>query len=447
MFETACILLAGGSGQRFGGDQPKQFARIAGKTVLEHSLSALREHMPGCLIVVTAPYPSLSVVTDMFRDDPLVKVVAGGISRQASTREGLRALSPYGPKNVLIHDAARPFLDGRIVRDVLDALQANEAVDVAIPTADTIISERGGFIEHIPKRSQLLRGQTPQAFNFDNLIQCYENIDQHLLEKFTDDCGLYIFCHPQAKIKIVLGSEENIKITHPTDMILADELFRLRSKSLMTQGPGIDVRGKGVVIFGGSRGIGKAMADILISGGAKVEIHSRSTGCDISSLDNVEFSLQEACLKMGHIDVVVNAAGLLNSGNLTEQTPQQIQEQIATNFSGALNVARHSHKYLKASRGHLILFASSSYTRGRAGYVVYSSTKAAIVNLAQGLSEEWFNDGVRVSCVVPGRTDTEMRGSNFSNENQRSLFSPYEVALGASKIINSSETGSLFRFH
>jgi len=55
MFETACILLAGGSGQRFGGDQPKQFARIAGKTVLEHSLSALREHMPGCLIVVTAP--------------------------------------------------------------------------------------------------------------------------------------------------------------------------------------------------------------------------------------------------------------------------------------------------------------------------------------------------------------------------------------------------------
>lgn len=444
---TACILLAGGSGTRLAGDQPKQFVRIAGKTILEHSLCALRQNMPGAVIVVTTPFDDVSKVASLFSDDPLVEVVAGGTSRQASTLRGLKALARHQPQNVMIHDAARPFLDGRIIRDVLEALKEHDAIDVAIPTADTIIVEREGYIDHIPKRQHLLRGQTPQAFRYKGLVACYQTLGEHKLDQFTDDCGIFMACNPDARVWIVKGSEENIKVTYPIDLILADEMFRLRSQTDRMDKPGVNLRGKRVIIFGGTRGIGKAMADILLAGGARVNVCSRETGCDITLEEDVMRALEGASEEFGGLDVVVNAAGLLKNGKLHEQSAADVSEQININLTGALNVARHAHAWLRDSGGSLLLFASSSYTRGRAGSAIYSATKAAIVNLTQGLSEEWAQDGIRVNCIVPGRTDTEMRTSNFGAEAQDSLFNPYHIALSASRVICGNTSGQLERVH
>jgi ribitol-5-phosphate 2-dehydrogenase (NADP+) / D-ribitol-5-phosphate cytidylyltransferase len=444
---TACILLAGGSGTRLAGDQPKQFVRIAGKTILEHSLGALRQNMPEAVIVVTTPFEDVAKVSGMFSEDPLVEVVAGGASRQASTLRGLKALARHKPRNVMIHDAARPFLDGRIIRDVLEALKEHDAIDVAIPTADTIIVEREGYIDHIPKRQHLLRGQTPQAFRYKDLVSCYQTLGEHKLDQFTDDCGIFMACNPEARVWVVKGSEENIKVTFPIDLILADEMFRLRSQTSTIDKPGVNLRGKRAVIFGGTRGIGKAMADIMLAGGAQVSVCSRESGCDITREEDVQRALQNAADEFGGIDVVVNAAGLLKNGKLHEQTAADAADQININLTGALNVARLAHFWLEQTQGSLLLFASSSYTRGRAGSAVYSATKAAIVNLTQGLSEEWAEDGIRVNCIVPGRTDTEMRTSNFKAEAQDSLFNPYHIALSASRVICSSTSGLLERVH
>lgn len=445
--DVACILLAGGSGSRMAGDQAKQFVRIAGKTILEHSLSALRQHLPQVRIVVTAPFADVDKVARMFQHDPLVQVIAGGVSRQASTLKGLKALADEAPHNIVIHDGARPFLDGRTLSDVMEALEDHEAVDVAIPTADTIIAERDGFIESIPKRKHLLRGQTPQAFRYKDLVACYRTLGEQKLEQFTDDCGIFLACNPDARVRIVKGSEENIKVTYPIDLILADEMFRLRSQTSAVDKPGVNLRGKRVVIFGGTRGIGKAMADILLGGGAQVSVCSRESGCDITRESDVQRALQSAVDEFGGIDVVVNAAGLLKNGKLHEQTAGDAAEQINVNLIGALNVARQAHAWLAQSQGSLLFFASSSYTRGRAGSAVYSATKAAIVNLTQGLSEEWAEDGIRVNCIVPGRTDTEMRTSNFKAEAQDSLFNPYQIALSASRVICGNTSGQLERVH
>lgn len=444
---TACILLAAGSGTRTGLDQLKQFIRIAGKTLLEHSLEALRHHIPKAHVVVVVPHQAIDKVKLMVREDPLVSVIAGGASRQASTLRGLRALQSDRPLNVLIHDAARPFLDGRIIEDVLLALKDNEAVNVAIPTADTIIAERDGFIEHIPKRHHLLRGQTPQAFRYEALRSCYEMLDESKLDQFTDDCGLYLACNPQARIRIVRGSEENIKVTHPIDLILADEMFRLRAQTQSLDKPGVDLRDKRVLIFGGTRGIGKAMTDIMRSAGALVVARSRENGCDITREADVAKAMRDVAELHGGLDVVVNAAGLLRNGLLCEQSGGDIADQVAINFTGALNVARHAHAWLKQTQGSLLLFSSSSYTRGRAGYVTYSATKAAIVNLTQGLSEEWEADGIRVNCLIPGRTDTEMRRSNFPQEDPDSLMNAYQVGLNAIRLISFNRTCQIARCH
>jgi 2-C-methyl-D-erythritol 4-phosphate cytidylyltransferase len=444
---TAVILLAGGSGSRMGHDQAKQFIRIAGKPVLVHSHDALRRYMPHARMVVVAPVDTLDAVRAMFTQDTNTLVVAGGSSRQASTLKGLHALRSHAPSHVLIHDAARPFLSGQIILDVLQALEKNEAVDVAIPTADTIIVERDGYIQSIPKRQHLLRGQTPQAFKYQTLLRCYEEIGEERLDQFTDDCGIYLECNPMGRVRIVKGHEENIKITNPIDLTLADEMFRLRSQTCSGDKPGVNLRGKRVLIFGGTRGIGKALADIMRSAGAQVVVCSRENGYDITREADVSLAMRETAESLGGLDVVVNAAGLLRNGLLSEQDGADIEEQVAINFTGALNVARHAYGWLKQSQGTLLLFSSTSYTRGRAGYVTYSATKAAIVNLTQGLSEEWAADGIRVNCVIPGRTDTEMRKTNFQSEAQDTLFSPYQIALTASKVIAGVNSGQIERIH
>ncbi|MEY4645065.1 MAG: hypothetical protein RLZZ596_1896 [Pseudomonadota bacterium] len=444
---TAVILLAGGTGSRMGHDQAKQFIKIAGKPVLVHSHDAIRRYLPDALMVVVAPLDTLETVRAMFQLDGSTLVVAGGSSRQASTLQGLHALRTKAPTHVLIHDAARPFLSGQIILEVLQALDKNEAVDVAIPTADTIIVERDGYIQSIPKRQHLLRGQTPQGFHYDVLLRCYDEIGEERLDQFTDDCGIYLECNPMGRVRIVKGHEENIKITNPIDLTLADELFRIRNTAVTADQPGIDVRGKRVLIFGGTAGIGKAMADIMGSAGALVIARSRSNGCDIAIEKDVKNAISEATKTLGGLDVVVNAAGLLKKQAISEQTSEDIAAQININLLGAAWIAKWSHALLKESKGTLLQFASSSYTRGRADYVIYSATKAAIVNMTQGLSEEWAADGIRVNCVIPGRTDTEMRRSNFKNEDQDTLYNPYQIAMSASRIISERNNGVLARIH
>jgi len=442
---TAVILLAGGSGSRMGTDTPKQFIKVAGKPVLSHSFDALRKHMPNSTIVVVAPIDNIHEVKKLFIQDRNCIVVPGGSSRQNSTLQGLNALQAIKPTNVLIHDAARPFVSGQIIFEVLQALEKHEAVDVAIPSVDTIIVQRDGFIQSIPKRKDLMRGQTPQAFRFDVIMRCFEEIGEERLSQYTDECGIYLDCNPMGRVRIVQGHEENIKITNAIDLVLADEMFRLRCSDLRSLQPGIDVRGKRTLIFGGTSGIGKAMADIMSSAGAPVIARSRSNGCDISVEKDVQNAIRDAEKTLGGLDVIVNAAGLLRKGNIATQSSADIASQININLLGALWISKWSHLPLKATKGTFLQFASSSYTRGRSEYVAYSATKAAIVNMTQGLSEEWAADGIRVNCIVPGRTDTEMRRTNFANEDQKSLCNPYEVALSAARTVGSLSNGLIER--
>lgn len=443
--QNAVILLAGGSGSRMGSDQAKQFIRVAGKPVLVHSFDALRRHLPKAFIVVVAPLEALAHVRELIGNDPMAQVVAGGSSRQASTLQGLKALAERQPQNVIIHDAARPFISGQIIHDVVDALVKSEAVDVAIPTTDTIIVERDGYIQTIPPRLHIMRGQTPQAFRYASLVRSYADLGEEQLDKYTDDCGIYLACHPFGQVRIVKGHEENIKITTPVDLVLADELFRIRMPANDTESQGIAVRGKKALIFGGSSGIGKALTQLLEDAGAQVCVRSRISGCDIANESDVRKALDEANAMMGGIDYIINSAGVLDTGLIAEQTGADMAQQIGVNLTGAAYIAKWGYEPLAKSKGMLLQFSSSSYTRGRAKSVIYAATKAAIVNMTQGLSEEWAEADIRVNCIVPGRTDTEMRRVNFGNETQASLTNPYEVALTAAKLLNKVTTGQIIR--
>jgi 2-C-methyl-D-erythritol 4-phosphate cytidylyltransferase len=153
--------------------------------------------------------------------------------------------------------------------------------------------------------------------------------------------------------------------------------------------------------------------------------------------------MRAAADQMGGIDHVVCTAGLLRIGPLAGMDPATVAEVVGVNLTGSLNVAQAAHPYLAASRGSLTLFTSSSFTRGRPNYVPYSASKAAVVNMTQGLADEWADDGIRVNAVSPERTDTPMRREAFPDENRDGMLGAEDVAAATLRLIGSDLTGQV----
>lgn len=436
------IILASGTGNRYGSELPKQFVKIAGKTVLEHTVEIFEksELIDEIIIVITPEYRHLAediILKNSFKK--VRKLLNGGATRKDSSYIGISSIDD-SEANVVIHDCARPFLTQKIITDCIEALKTHDAIDVAIPCADTIIEVKDDIIANIPNRSALRRGQTPQCFKLSLIKKAHEVSKGD--SNFTDDCGL-IIKYNLSKVAVVEGDIENIKITYPSDIFMADRLFQIRSCSYPENETLENLKDKVIVIFGGTSGIGKCIADLAEQYNAKVFAASKSTGCDITNYKTVEAFLENIYNQNGKIDYIVNSAGVLKMGKLVERNIEEIQQEIEINYIGSINVTKAAIPYLKKTQGAIQLFASSSYTRGRALYSTYSSTKAGIVNLTQALAEELSCDKIRVNVINPERTATPMRFKAFGQEPEGSLLAPEKVAEASLKTLLADLTGQV----
>ncbi|MCL1838979.1 MAG: 2-C-methyl-D-erythritol 4-phosphate cytidylyltransferase [Propionibacteriaceae bacterium] len=223
------VILAGGTGTRAGTSIPKQLVTLAGKTMLEHSLAAFAtaECIDDIYVVMHPEYLAAARrIADRF---PKVRqIVPGGNTRIGSTNAAITALAGMSPATkVLFHDAARPLLEPRIITDCILALDSYSAVGVAINSVDTIFAvDAQNLIVDIPTRAMLRRAQTPQAFRLKTIRAAYSSAMQDPDFTASDDCGVVHRYLPDVPIYVVAGSEQNLKITEPIDMYIAEELFR-----------------------------------------------------------------------------------------------------------------------------------------------------------------------------------------------------------------------------
>ena len=222
------VILAGGIGARVGGNMPKQLLPLAdGKTILEHSVDAFEQ--AGCInevcIVMHPDYVCEAEKMLQVNDWQKVKhIVAGGKERWESSVNAIRLYQErleseqFAEANILLHDAARPFVSQRIIGDVCEALETHAAVVVAIPSTDTVYEMQNGCVARIPNRSTIMRAQTPQAFRLPLITKAYDIALNSENMQVTDDCGV-VFNHiPTQPIHIVLGEEQNKKITFKEDI-------------------------------------------------------------------------------------------------------------------------------------------------------------------------------------------------------------------------------------
>jgi 2-C-methyl-D-erythritol 4-phosphate cytidylyltransferase len=242
------VVLGGGVGQRIGAQVPKQLLMLGGRTLIEHCVAAF-EQAPGVdeiLVVMAAGYTGQ--VRSMLAEAGYRKVSAvieGGVARPDSTRIALAAIAASASASaddgdgdgasdrdcdcgVLLHDAARPLVDQRIIADCVASLQVHQASGVAVPVSDTIVITEAGVMHSMLRRDTLLRCQTPQCFRLPVIARAHELAAADPDFFPTDDCGVVLRYLPDVSVHVVPGSERNIKITYPQDLAIAELMLARR---------------------------------------------------------------------------------------------------------------------------------------------------------------------------------------------------------------------------
>ena len=237
--KTVAVVLAAGSGSRMNSDVKKQYMEIGGKPLIYYSLKAFEESIIDDIILVVSQgdidYVTKEIV-EKYKFDKVQAVVEGGLARYHSVRLGLQAAAA-DCDYAFIHDGARPFVDRDIIMRSLQAVKEYKACVVGMPAKDTIkIADEKGFAASTPDRNLMWTIQTPQVFSYKTILELYQRLDREegeLMAKgvnITDD-AMVVEYYTDTKVKLVEGSYDNIKITTPEDIAVAEAILERRRRS------------------------------------------------------------------------------------------------------------------------------------------------------------------------------------------------------------------------
>lgn len=224
----SCIVAAGGSGTRMQADINKIFLDLRDMPILAHTLMILNNHEEiDELILVTAErdIPGCRDIQEEFHIDKLKVITRGGVTRQESVQNGLLEVSEHADL-VLIHDAARPLVTDDVIHQVIEGVRGVGAAATGVPCKNTLkITNDEGIIVETPDRSHLYEIQTPQGFRRDLITEAHKRAKEQNLSA-TDDC--YLVEQMNHPVKITEGDYQNIKITTPEDILLAEQILNFR---------------------------------------------------------------------------------------------------------------------------------------------------------------------------------------------------------------------------
>lgn len=424
--KVVAIILSGGTGDRVGADVPKQFLSLNGRPILWHTVMKFLNHARITLTIIVSHPSWIDETKSLF---PNLRIVKGGETRQLSSRNGIMAC-PTDTDYVIIHDAVRPLVSNDVIDRCIDALEKGHvAVATIIPSADTLVEVEGYSILGIPDRSRFRRSQTPQAFHYQTLREA------HLASESTgstDDIRpVFEVGHPCVAVD---GDPLNMKVTTIADLYTVERLAQIVRPKILDK---FDFSDKTAVVFGGTSGIGAETANLLEVSGARV-IRCGRKECDVRNADEIEKLFNS----LSTIDIIVNSAGVLIPHKIADASPELVENIVATNLIGVINVCRLAVRYMKTG-SHIVNIGSSSAYRGRAGYSVYSASKAALVNFSQSAAVEFAEYGIHVNVVSPPRTRTKLYLRLYPGIDPSTLFDPKDAARVICSYCTGPETGNV----
>jgi 2-C-methyl-D-erythritol 4-phosphate cytidylyltransferase len=226
---NTAVIVAAGTGQRFGGQVPKQFVELLGRPLILHTIERFELCLAIDEIVLVAAKDRLSDLNQLlaeFKFSKVKSVVPGGETRSISVLNGINAIEKGTAGIVAVHDGARPLVTGEEITMTVEAASIHGAACLVADVTDTVKEVHHGFITGTVPRAKLRRALTPQAFQYAILSSAFDRYSSD--EAATDECsiversGIRIFCVP--------GSSRNIKITTPDDLTQAEAFLRSENR-------------------------------------------------------------------------------------------------------------------------------------------------------------------------------------------------------------------------
>eukprot|EP00048_Salpingoeca_helianthica_P001291 m.48200 g.48200 ORF g.48200 m.48200 type:complete len:495 (+) comp11350_c0_seq1:22-1506(+) len=455
-FRVAVVLPAGGSGTRAGLPTPKQFWTVYERPILYYTLECIEAIEWIEEIIVPVAEDRLEWLEQQKRDVwrlTKTRFVVGGEARHQSIYEGVKALAAAAspPDIVIVHDAVRPFVDEKTMAEVAKAAHAHGAAGTILPLVSTVIAvDADGFLDHSLDRTKYRASQTPQAFTLAALHGAYAKCTPHDFE-FGTECLHLVQIYSGVRAKLIEGNPNLWKITYRPDLYAAEQMLKERQRQV-------------AIVTGGSRGIGEHVVRGLRNRGVQVAVVARTradveavataTGslaivADVSVAADVQRMFDETIDYFGRVDIVVNNAGQAIVSSIADTTDEQWQAIINGNLSSTFYSCRAALRCMQeCGRGGIIVnVGSSSVAGGREGQCAYASSKAGTQTLTEVVALEGKPYGVYAYCVVPRRTDTDLRRQMFPEEDPGASLRPEHVAAVIVSVVMDSNpmlTGQSF---
>jgi 2-C-methyl-D-erythritol 4-phosphate cytidylyltransferase/2-C-methyl-D-erythritol 2,4-cyclodiphosphate synthase len=321
MVGALALVVAAGRGERFGGPRPKQYADLAGRPLLHHSLVALAGHPDIAGVRAVINMDDLALYESAASRLDLLEPVAGGASRQDSARLGLESLADHAPERILIHDGARPLVPAAVIDRVLGALDRAPGAIAALPLTDTLKREENGLSAGTVARAGLWRAQTPQGFRYPAILAAHRKA---VGAELTDDAA--VAERAGLAIALVHGSPRNLKITTPDDLERAE-----------------------AYLAGTAGGLGEARA------GSGFDVHRFGPG-DHVNLCGLRIPHEQMLLGHSDADVALHALtdailGALGAGDIGQHFPPSDPRWGGTDSAVFL---RHACELVTARGGRIV---------------------------------------------------------------------------------------------
>ena len=222
--KNIAIILAGGSGIRFGGGTPKQFEILDGKEIIDYSLKVFFDHDAIDDIIIVSHKNWIKKLKKKYNN---CIIVEGGNTRKESSYLGLKAC-PENTKNVLIHDASRPFISNAIISSCIKSLEDYSAVNLSYPTKDSVSYIKNNMVDSMLDRKNIYLNQTPQSFRYEVILNAHEKFPNI---NATDD--ITIAKNADVKVYNLKGDRDNIKITYKEDLKIGKMIINKQNKEII----------------------------------------------------------------------------------------------------------------------------------------------------------------------------------------------------------------------
>jgi 2-C-methyl-D-erythritol 4-phosphate cytidylyltransferase len=406
--KTVGIILSGGTGGRFNSTIPKQYMSLNGTLVIQYVIDAFQESklFDEIVIVLDSKYIKL------LKNCESIRFVDAGNTRNLSIQNGLNAC-PNNTNYVLFHDAVRPFIKAEDLPQYLEALKDCDAAITSVKITDAMFPKFEDRTRH-----NLI--QTPESFRFKVLKEIFnENnndyiaIYQHLI---SSNIGLIELTH------------QNMKITYAQDLYVAEQLMKYKEVTKRTS----NVKGKNILIFGGTGGIGSAITKQLKELGANVTSLG-SKDIDLSMDDWIFFPSRK-------FDSIIYAAGAYTIDS----------DGILNNYDAIMNVNFRSiavileaiDKILKPN-GSIILLGSAAAAFGRPGIALYSASKAALNCFVEAMAPSLAKKGFRINVICPAKVATPLQTYINPEADPKEMIQPDDLAKIIIGYIDTDKTGEI----